>query len=181
MGGQWSTFTSFHRSKDGRDYKLIFHRCSVSSVRQALSQQVLHCTCFAYKHSVNIKFSQFLFCFCLFFFPRRAAVSALSSSQVFQSSSGHLRNNLQSLLSICKQSRMWNSASIVSFFSPLPSLLAFQTPHSLYLQGKQGEERETASENETTKLSQSVFTVFFLFFLNHYRSSTLYFSWKWAS
>ena len=146
------------------------------SVRQALSQQVLHCTCFAYKHSVNIKFSQFLFCFCLFFFPAgqlflpspvlkcsRAAVDVLETiSSLF---SAFVNNpECEILPRLC-----------LFFFPPCFRPSSLFRPLTVYTCRGNREKRKKLHQkrhNYPKVCSQ------LLFFLNHYRSSTLYFSWK---
>lgn len=112
--------------------------CFCQSFRQSVSQprEVLHCTCFAYKHSVNIKSLS----------PVSPPVLKCSRAAV------DISNNLQSLLSICKQSRIWNPASIVSFFPP-PSL-DFR-PLTVYTCGKKkrGDIQAGVLQNKILKIT----------------------------
>lgn len=57
----------------------------------------------------------------------------------------------------------------------------FSDPSQFIPAGKTRRRERNRIRKWNDKIIPKCFHSFFLFFLNHYRSSTLYFSWKWAS
>lgn len=106
-------------------YWRAFRWCSVSRFTGQL-EKVLHCTHFAYNHSVSVKSALSVFAF---YFPSRR-FCPLQFSECSRAAAKRL--NRQSPFSICKQSRILYSASIVS----RSSLRAFPTPFQFIPVGK---------------------------------------------